>query len=256
MTSGSPIGTEKLNDDVAWEDFDPGEYIKHNYLVLHPDDEAIIGIVRDHFSGHFGASGGVASGIDVGAGPNLYPALSMLPWCDKITLLERSPANVGYLNGQRDSYARQWGKFWDVLCRDEVYGRRCPDPRTSFAQKVRPRPGNLFDLCERDERWAMGTMFFVAESITTSLEEFRRGVSCFMSALEPEAPFAAAFMEHSRGYRVGESDFPALDIDEQEVRDTLGAYASKIEIHRLGKPGGLLREGYTGMIVACGHRGA
>ncbi len=80
MTSGSPIGVEKLNDDVAWEDFDPQEYIKHNYLVLHPDDEAIISVVRDHFSRHFRDSGGVPSGIDVGTGPNLYPALSMLPW--------------------------------------------------------------------------------------------------------------------------------------------------------------------------------
>ncbi|MFJ3641800.1 SCO2525 family SAM-dependent methyltransferase [Streptomyces sp. NPDC090108] len=256
MTMGSPTGTEKLNDDVTWEDFDPVEYIRHNYLTLHPDDEAIIRVVRDHFSHHFGTSGGVASGIDVGAGPNLYPALSMLPWCDRITLLERSPANVAYLEKQRRSYAGQWDQFWNVLRRDEAYAERCEDPRDRFAQRVRPRLGNLFDLCAGRERWAMGTMFFVAESITGSLEEFRRGVGCFMNALEPGAPFAAAFMEHSRGYWVGECDFPALDIDEQEVRDTLGKYASKIDTHRLGEPGDLLREGYTGMIVACGHRGA
>lgn len=256
MTSGSPLGAEKLNDDVAWEDFDPQEYIRHNYLVLHPDDEAIITVVRDHFSRHFAGSGGVPSGIDVGAGPNLYPALSMLPWCDKITLLERSPANVQYLLAQRESYAPGWDQFWDVLCRDKAYRGLGRDPRGRFAQTVHPRLGNLFDLCRGDERWSMGTMFFVAESITTSLEEFRRAVGCFMSALEPNAPFAAAFMEHSRGYRVGDSSFPALDIDEQEVQDTVGKYAAHVRTHRLGEPGGLLREGYTGMIVACGTRGA
>ncbi|MEU6404674.1 SCO2525 family SAM-dependent methyltransferase [Streptomyces sp. NPDC046985] len=255
MTSGSPIGAEKLNDDVAWEDFDPREYINHNYLVLHPDDEEIISVVRDHFSSHFGASGGVPTGIDVGAGPNIYPALAMLPWCDKITLLERSPANVQYLGAQCESYADHWDQFWDVLRRDPAYRGLGADPRARFAQTVHPRLGNLFDLCRGDERWSLGTMFFVAESITTSREEFRRGVGCFMKALEPGAPFAAAFMEHSRGYRVGDSSFPAFDIDDQEVRDALGPYAEKVETHRLGQPGGLLREGYTGMIVACGHRG-
>ncbi|MFJ6545046.1 SCO2525 family SAM-dependent methyltransferase [Streptomyces sp. NPDC003656] len=245
---------KKLNGDVAWEDFDPQAYIEHNYRVLHPDDEAIITVVRDHFSGHFGGSGSVASGIDAGAGPNIYPALCMLPWCDKITLLERSPANVQYLNSQLESYGPQWDQFWDVLCRDEAYPRRVADPRARFAQTVQPRQGNLFDLAKGDERWAMGTMFFVAESMTTSPEEFRQAVGCFMTALEPGAPFAAAFMEHSRGYRVGESDFPALDIDEQGVRATLDIHASNVRTHRLGKPGGLLREGYTGMIVATGHR--
>ncbi|CAM5649016.1 hypothetical protein SANTM175S_10556 [Streptomyces antimycoticus] len=58
-----------------------------------------------------------------------------------------------------------------------------------------PVAGSLFDLCSGAERWDLGTMFFVAESITTSLDEFRRGVGCFMSALNPGAPFAAAFME-------------------------------------------------------------
>lgn len=256
MTSGSPIGVDQLNDDVAWEDFDPQEYIRHNYLVLHPDDEAIITVVRDHFSRHFGDSGSVPSGIDVGAGPNLYPALSMLPWCDKITLFERSPANVEYLEKECGSYAHEWDPFWEVLCRDKAYARLGEDPRACFAERVHPRRGNLFRLGRGDERWAMGTMFFVAESITESREEFRRAVGCFMNALEPEAPFAAAFMEHSRGYLVGQKSFPALDIDEREVLDSLGEYASNVRIHRLGKPGGLLREGYTGMIVACGHRKA
>jgi hypothetical protein len=260
MTPGSPTGADKLNADVDWDNFDPQAYIRNNYLVLHPDDEEILSAVRDHFGDHFRRNPGtVSTGIDVGAGPNLYPAFTMLPWCEEITLYEWSAANVAHLEGQRASFDADWDRFWDVLREEDGYARLGADPRERFGRTVRPRHGNLYDLGVpgpdgEAERWGMGTMFFVAESITTSLEEFRRGVSCFMNALEPGAPFAAAFMEHSLGYQVGAHDFPASDVGEQEVRNLLKQYAGDVDPLHIGKPGGLVREGYTGMILACGHR--
>jgi len=199
----------------------------------------------------------------VGAGPNLYPAFTMLPWCDRITLFERSARNVAYLRSQRAGYDGNWDQFWNVLCQGDEYGKEYArlgeDARPRFKESVRVKSGNLFDLGVegpdgRVERWDMGTMFFVAESITTSLEEFRHGVRCFMNALEPGAPFAAAFMEHSLGYAVGKHAFPARDVGAQEVRKLLQEYYADVEPVHIGEPGGLLRDGYTGMILACGHR--
>ena len=263
MTSGSPTGADKLNDDVDWDQFDSHEYISRNYLAVHHDDEEIILAVRDHFVDHFeGNPGRVPSGIDVGAGPNLYPAFTMLPWCERITLFERSSENLAYLRRQKDSYAPNWDAFWGVLCEGEgndEYAGLGADPRARFGDAVDVRPGNLYELGQPGpdgevERWAMGTMFFVAESITESNEEFRRGVACFMNALEPGAPFAAAFMEHSMGYPVGDVEFPASDVGALEVRDLLKQYANDVDPIHIGKPGGRLREGYTGMILARGHR--
>ncbi|MER5917528.1 SCO2525 family SAM-dependent methyltransferase [Streptomyces sp. NPDC001982] len=254
MTSGT--AAQKLNDEVSWDDFDPGAYISHNYLKMQAVDEEIVSRVRDHFSDHFRGGGRVASGIDVGAGPNLYPALAMLPWCDRITLLERSSRNLEYLRGQCADYDRHWDQFWDVLCRDEAYAELDVTPRVRFKEAVQqPEPGSLFDLCADTRRWDLGTMFFVAESITTSIDEFRRGVGCFMSVLNPGAPFAAAFMEHSQGYRVGEVDFPATrEIDEAEVETALGDFTQDAKMYRLANPGDLVRDGYTGMILVCGRR--
>jgi hypothetical protein len=263
MTSGPPTTAEKLNADVPWDAFDPDEYIKRNYLEIQPVDRAILTRVRDHFTDHFKKFGGRGgSGIDVGAGPNLYPALAMLPWCGRITLLERSESNLEYLRGQLSGYDANWDQFWEVLksgAHDEgaAYTGLGVDPRTRFREAVRePEPGSLFDLCDNKKPgWDLGTMFFVAESITTSLEEFRRGVGCFMGALKDGAPFAAAFMEHSEGYRVGAQDFPARDIDEGEVRTVLGPYAeADMKVVCLDNPKQLVRHGYTGMILACGRR--
>ncbi|MFJ1731911.1 MULTISPECIES: SCO2525 family SAM-dependent methyltransferase [unclassified Streptomyces] len=256
MDLGPPAADQKLNADVPWDAFDPDEYIKHNYLGIQAVDEEILSRVRDHFSDHFrGRAGRVHSGIDVGAGPNLYPALAMLPWCDRITLLERSESNLDYLRRQLQSYDAHWDQFWEVLRKGEAYAELGDDYGKYLAEAVRaPEPGSLFDLCGSDRRWDLGTMFFVAESITTDLDEFRRGVGCFMHVLNPGAPFAAAFMEHSEGYQVGSQEFPALDVDVAEVRTQLAEYADEVTIHRTANPQELVRDGYTGMILACGRR--
>ncbi|MFF3844346.1 SCO2525 family SAM-dependent methyltransferase [Streptomyces sp. NPDC002328] len=260
MTLGPPAAEQKLNADVPWDDFDPDEYIKHNYLEIQAVDEEILSRVRDHFSDHFRAStdrGG--SGIDVGAGPNLYPALAMLPWCDSITLLERSAQNLDYLRSQvdlrGDGFDAHWDQFWEVLRKEEAYATLDEVRKRRLGEAVgAPEPGSLFDLCGSDRRWDLGTMFFVAESITTDLAEFRRGVGCFMHVLNPGAPFATAFMEGSEGYHVGSQEFPALAVDVKEVRTLLSGYADDVSIHRMANPQQLVRDGYTGMILACGRR--
>jgi hypothetical protein len=248
-------GAQVKNSDVAWDTFDPIAYVDHNYRDLQAEDAEILNIVRDHFADHFRSQGvGPVYGIDVGAGANLYPALSKLPWCDEITLFERSPANVRYLQGQLDSYDGNWDQFWDALTENETYDSFDVDPRQRFRKVVKVEQGNIFDLERFGGRWSVGTMFFVAESMTSSHYEFVRGVECFMRALAPGAPFAAAFMEHSKGYYTGGKFFPACDVGEYEVRESLEPYAGEFAVCRL-KTEAVLRAGYSGMILAYGWRG-
>jgi len=251
----------RLNSDAPWDAFDPKAYVDHNYGTLRSDDAKILEVVRKYFADHFrdtpDQAGPSLRGIDVGPGANLYPALSMLPWCETITLYEHSAANVGYLKAQHDSFDANWDQFWDALCEQDAYGRRVADPRAAFARAARVEHGNLFDLRDRGELWQIGTMFFVAESLSTSEEEFLLAVERFMRVLEPGAPFAAAFMEGSLGYKVGEHSFPACSVTEVDVRKSLSPFAEgeEVAITPIGMPGGALREGYEGMIVACGRRG-
>jgi hypothetical protein len=109
---------------------------------------------------------------------------------------------------------------------------------------------SVFDL--PPAQWDLGTMFFVAESITGDPAEFRDAVARFVGALKPGAPFAATFMAGSDGYPVADTRFPALPITAADVREhltALGADGLSVELlttkHRV-------REGYHGMIVATG----
>jgi hypothetical protein len=99
----------------------------------------------------------------------------------------------------------------------------------------------------------MGTMFFVACSLSNDMDEFQRAVDCFVRALRRGAPFAVAFMEKSKGYAVDGTFFPAVEIDRTNVDRALAALAYDVHIDRI-TTNNPLRDGYDGaMIVAVGR---
>src|SRR5262249_32138530 len=149
-----------------------------------------------------------------GAGANVYPTLTMLPYCESVTLFERSSANRNWLLGQRERYSEIWNPYWDLLAERPSYA--AIDPREYFRQRMAVRYGDSF-LAAGSERWGMGTMFFVAESITQEEREFYPALDNFIGMLKPGAPFAAAFMRESRGSRVAGIDFPAVSITPVDV---------------------------------------
>ncbi|GAA2743216.1 SCO2525 family SAM-dependent methyltransferase [Kitasatospora cinereorecta] len=252
-----PFSPARTNSEAPWDLFDSVAYHNHNYSSLRSDDRQILAAVRDHFLAAL-ASTDPASlrGIDVGAGTNLYPSLAMLPWCREITLFERSERNVAWLRNEVVRYGDNWDEFWAVLCEREETYPEVADPRARLAGVADVRQGDLFDGLP-GTGYDLGTMFFVAESLTTAHEEFETAVDVFARALGPGAPFAVAFMENSLGYEVGELSFPACRIDSTDVVASLAGYAAPgLRVERIEVPGEpLLREGYTGMLLALGRRG-
>ena len=245
--SSSAGSTKALNENYEWDRFNSQSYQAHNYADLRPDDREILGLIRDHFVAN--APAVPVRGIDVGAGPNLYPTLSMLPFCDGVDLFEYSASNVAWLRGQLPGYDHSWDKFWGVLEQSAAYST-VADPRRRLAEIGDVVQGSIFDLPER--RWGIGTMFFVAESLTSDMVEFRQAVSKFARALTDGAPFAAAFMKDSQGYDVDGTWFPAVAIDGSDVAQCFQGIAENVYAHEVTfeTP---LREGYGGMIVATGR---
>jgi hypothetical protein len=109
------------NDDIDWDGFEPDTYYDHNYRTLRADDRRILKRVRDHFSrvAELGLRQSDVRGIDVGTGPNLYPALTMLPFCGEVTLFEHSRTNIKWLEKEQGagwpSWDVTWKQFWRVL---------------------------------------------------------------------------------------------------------------------------------------------
>ncbi|GAB3816447.1 hypothetical protein GCM10027605_65500 [Micromonospora zhanjiangensis] len=173
----------------------------------------------------------------------------MLPFCAHIDFWEYSASNVAWLTRQTASFDPNWDEFWDVYRSRSPYAELA-DPRRALAELAEVRQGSIFDLPAA--RWDLGTMFFVACSLSTDLAEFQRAVHAFVGALAPGAPFASAFMAKSQGYYVADNWFPAVAVDEAEVARTLAPVATDVRLTpiEIGDP---IRDGYSGMIVATGR---
>jgi hypothetical protein len=165
-----------------------------------------------------------------------------------MTLWERGVNNVKWLNEEVAGYSRIWEPYWQTLSTRRLY-REVEEPRLELAARARPAIGDLFKLPSR--RWELGTMFFVAESISDRRSEFQQAVVRFIRSLKPEAPFAAAFMKGSRGYDVGQVHFPAVPVNKVDVEQCLAPLADEVEIFEV-KSQRPLRDGYQGMILALG----
>jgi hypothetical protein len=246
------------NADAPWNAFSSHDYWRRSYSKVQAEDQEIIRRVSHFFINAFAGRPRAQWGIDVGSGTNLYPALLMLPWTEQILLTDFAKSNVEWLHDQLAEDAREWAwrPFWREMREAQGYAE-VDGPRQLLRKACANEPGyagverlSVFDLPKA--RWDLGTMFFVAESITEDPAEFRAAVAAFIGALKPGAPFAAAFMAGSEGYPVADTHFPALPINPDDVRrhlTELGAGEPGVDLlntnHRV-------RHGYEGMIVATG----
>jgi hypothetical protein len=189
------------NAHFDWDEgFDPVEYVNRNYRTLRADDAAMYGLGIEWFA-RSSTKGRLYHGVDVGAGSNLGPALLMLPFCGRLTLFERSRRNVNYLQGQVQRLADHWEETW-VVIRPYAGNRDFAWVRRRLSEVTTVVHGSVFrDLHVRE--WTMGTMSFVAESLTDEPSEWRsqrpgefeKANRGFLQAMEPGSPFYATYME-------------------------------------------------------------
>jgi hypothetical protein len=238
----------ELNEEFQWDSFDSDWYLQHNYGTLRDDDRLILERMAEFFAG-LDQPARLFDAIDVGTGTNLYPILAMLPLCGRITLHERATTNCQWLQDERVGYSSIWDPYWDVLADRPLY-KRISQPRWTLYERTHVSRGSIFDL--RPRSYDMGTMFFVAESITTRDDEFSRATQRFLRSLKPNSPFAAAFMRNSDGYEVNGVHFPAVAITEEDVQKCLdgeGIRRAHVEKIDSANP---LREG-VGMVLVTGR---
>jgi hypothetical protein len=273
LASESPVPLRSMvetaeptqNADVKWAEFPSEKYWDRNYKELLPPDKKILQLVGYFFAKICLAKPRVDRAIDVGSGTNLYPALLMLPWVDQILLTDYSESNVRWLRDQvvddeMDGEAQwTWEPFWRELRTLKGYDQ-IREPRIQLRAACTGAGGqaaiegcSIFNL--PPARWQLGTMFFVAESITQDPEEFASAIESFVSALEPNSPFAAAFMSGSDGCPLGDVTYPALPVTAQDIWDHFTRlHVDGLSVDEL-EASELVRDGYEGMIVATGITG-
>ena len=240
------------NDAAAWSDFDADGYWNFNYASILPEDTQIIRCASKFLIEACGTALQARRAVDVGAGANLYPALLMLPWAEHIVFTEYAESNINWL-GERladTSGEWPWQPFWDLVAGLPYY-RTVEQPRRRLTAIHEIRRLSVFDLDRRT--WDLGTMFFVADGMTSDEEEFESAVRSFLGALTPGAPFMMAFMEGSTGYDVSGVRFPSVKI----TRTSLNALLVNLPVRGVGilrtdNSAQPLRPGYDAMLLVTG----
>jgi hypothetical protein len=204
------------NGAVRWSDFDAREYWNVNYASLLPEDAEIIACASKFLIEACGPASPLKRALDVGAGTNLYPSLLMIPWAERIVVTEHASTNIDWLRQNLADGPGEWPwqPFWNLVAGLPCY-RTIDDPRRRLAAVHEIRTLSIFDLPPRT--WDLGSMFFVADGITTDEAEFKSAVRKFLDALLPGSPFLMAFMEGSSGYDVHGIQFPSVRVTERSL---------------------------------------
>jgi hypothetical protein len=242
------------NDEVPWSDFDADGYWKHNYASVLPEDAEIIRYASDFLIRARAGKPRIPRAVDVGAGTNLYPALMMLPWIEGLVFTEYARANIDWLAENLTDEPGEWAwqPFWNLVANLPGY-RDVEQPRSQLAASSREiRLLSVFDLPRQE--WDLGSMFFVADGMSSEEAEFEWAVRSFLGALTPGAPFMMAFMEGSAGYDVSGVRFPGVRVTPGSLDELLarlpvtgtGRLRTNNTVRRL-------RPGYDAMLLVTGY---
>jgi len=243
--------TRSKNQDFSWSNFDPEAYVEHYYSDPHPDDDEVL----RQTCAALAASAGDRDidVIDIGTGPNLFPLFAALPVSRRQTVWEYAPSNIEWLRRELDGGALRppWTHFWEVARATSARAARIEHPVKALAARTDVTQGSIFDVPQR--QWDAATMFFCAESITQDQDEFERACAAFAGAVRPGGVVAAAFLAGSRGYRVGEEDYPAVSVGPDELSAAFAGRVDDLRLSAIGQRDEEIRSGYTGMIFLTGR---
>jgi hypothetical protein len=240
------------NDAVDWSQFNAAEYWKINYASVFPEDAEIIQCASKFLIEACGEPAQLKQALDVGSGSNLYPALLMLPWARHVVFTEYASPNIGWLSENLADGPGEWRwqPFWDLVAGLPCY-RAIKDPRRMLAAAHEVRTLSIFDLPPRT--WDLGSMFFVADGMTTDEAEFAAAVRAFLDALLPGSPFLMAFMEGSDGYDVQDQRFPSVRISPRSLDALLAELpVTGTSVLRTDSSIRRLRPGYDAMLLVTG----
>ncbi len=241
----------------SFDNFDPYEYTMRNYGKAEAlkDDQDICKVVSFALANLDIHDADV---VDVGSGPNPYPAGLMLPFAKSVTLLEYAEPNRDYMRAFLNrtlphDYAKIWPKFEHHMKEgggDPYEGVLTRLQQAAQEGHVTVEPGNIFRLPKK--KWRIASQYFVDDSISIYRSDYREAVASMCDAIEDEGLVISGNMLNDKnhvGYNAGRGRlFPNISQNATELKQ---AYTDN-DMYSLVIPVGdtrKAREGYYGMVI-------
>lgn len=237
------------NADANWDQWPVEVYLNENYRQVHSCDAAVI----EHHSAFYRRfpAASIATSIELGAGPNLYPLMLGAAASRQIDALEYSLANATYLRRQlSDGADASWQAFY-TRCRE--LNPDLPSRLATALTRVRVQQGDVRAV--KTGRYDLASMNFVAESISEDRAEVASFCRTFTRSVRPGGYLVAAFMENMARYHLGDgSHWPGYPTDSADIDEFFAPYTDELAITRIDSDPSLPAYGYTGMILLTARR--
>jgi len=235
--------------EFAWDNFEAETYFKNNYSIVREHNEKIVTTVAQYLSKHAQSD---STCFDVGTGTNLYPLILTCPWAQIIDIYEPAESNRNWLDQELNSNGERWSSFWKIAF-SQISNEQHPHidqlAWSNLKDIVQKHTGG-FNLLP-SKQYDIGTMFFVSESATSDNVEFKEFNTKFLNAIKPNGIAVSAFMLGSEGYSVGDTQYPAVSLDDSSF-DQFKTALKNVEILDIPRGKGAVRKGYHGMRLLMG----
>lgn len=229
-----------------WNKFGTESYVKNNYAQFHDEDKKILELCL----GFLADKPKIHRAMEVGTGPNLYPAILLTPYAESIDLIEYSKSNLDYLLANLESAQGDWKPYLNFMSKHNK--KYSSTVFKDLASKSNVKQGSIYTLPEK--RYNLVSMFFCAESITGYYPTFARACHSFMRSAKKGGIVIAAFMQGSKGYKIDGINFPAVSIGVDELNKLFLPQLKNAQILEINKSKQALRAGYSGMLLVVGEK--
>lgn len=244
----------RLYDD--WEDFEASEYMNRNYSEMILEDREIIQFVVDRLEKADLPQDGFRCAVDIGTGPNLYPAMLLAPYIQEggsLELIEYSSTNRDFLKKMLEDHENDeiWKHFEAAMVSRGGNKYRGALERAKSLATI--SAGSIFELPR--EHYDAVTSYFVSESITISRREFRQALLSLVSSVKEGGVIIVAHMVGSLGWYAGKGTrFPSLRLDMDDLEEVYSSLDVTFEMHVVDGADDKIRDGYHGMAVVVARK--
>ena len=249
MTAADSGAKILKNSDYDWEQFRVVSYVNDNYGMRRAPDLIILECLVDF---HRSLTPG-GHGIEIGAGPNLYPILAACGIRSRVAVTDVAGVNLQYLSSQiESSLSEPWRSWYATLLSIDADYPNIEEAPAILQDMCTFEQLSIFDL--PNSAYDYASMHFVAESITSSVVEFEKACHKAVRCIRPGGGFAFSLMLGSEGYSTDDIFFPAVFIS---VEPTLAIFASETSSLNhlvLTDEDHQVRDGHSGMLFVSGLR--
>lgn len=240
-----------------WKEFDTLEYLNRNYMKrILPEDQEIIKTTVETLA-QINHNHTYKNILDIGCGPNLYPALLIKPFTASdatIHMVDYAEQNLKYMKQLISNKNLQdtWKQFENLMV--SIKGSTYRESIEKVTSIMQVEWGDIFNL--EKERFDAGLSFFVTESISSDFGVFQKATHSFLDSIKSKGIVIAAHMLGSHSYFAGEgTKFPSTKINKKQLLETYEPLLDIVHISTFGHDsGGAVRTGYSGMALLIGFK--